>query len=125
MQDIFVDSDVEDQELLNNQKSGRKRLITDREFKREMTNLKRRGTSAVPPKKSNSAYNIFGKEKRAEIMLRNPNTKVCEVVKEMAATWAGMSNNQKSSFVDRANHGKCYKKLKTRLAKEQYQKELI
>lgn len=90
-----------------------------------MTNLKRRGTSAVPPKKSHSAYNIFGKEKRAEIMLRNPNAKVCEVVREMAATWAGMSNNQKSRFVDRAKQGKCFEKLKTRLAKEQYQKELI
>lgn len=74
-----------------------------------MNNLKRRGTSAVPPKKSHSAYNIFGKEKRAEIMLRNPNAKVCEVVREMAATWAGMSNNQKSRFVDRAKQGKCFK----------------
>lgn len=43
----------------------------------------------------------------------------------MAATWAGMSNNQKSRFVDRAKQGKCFEKLKTRLAKEQYQKELI
>jgi hypothetical protein len=39
-----------------------KRLITDKEFYKAMQKLKERGSSAVPPKKSASAYIIFGKE---------------------------------------------------------------
>lgn len=36
--------------------------ITDKEFYKAMQKLKDRGTNAVPPKKSASAYIIFGKE---------------------------------------------------------------
>lgn len=36
--------------------------ITDKEFQRAMQKLKNRGSNAVPPKKSASAYIIFGKE---------------------------------------------------------------
>lgn len=36
--------------------------ITDKEFYKAMQKLKERGTNAVPPKKSASAYIIFGKE---------------------------------------------------------------
>lgn len=39
-----------------------KRIITDKDFYKQMQKLKDRGTSAVPPKKSASAYIIFGKE---------------------------------------------------------------
>ena len=39
-----------------------KRVITDKEFYKAMQKLKDRGTNAVPPKKSASAYIIFGKE---------------------------------------------------------------
>jgi hypothetical protein len=39
-----------------------KRIITDKEFYKQMQKLKDRGSSAVPPKKSASAYIIFGKE---------------------------------------------------------------
>ena len=39
-----------------------KRIITDKEFYKAMQKLKDRGTNAVPPKKSASAYIIFGKE---------------------------------------------------------------
>jgi hypothetical protein len=39
-----------------------RRIITDKEFYKQMQKLKDRGTSAVPPKKSASAYIIFGKE---------------------------------------------------------------
>lgn len=38
------------------------RGITDKEFYKAMQKLKDRGTNAVPPKKSASAYIIFGKE---------------------------------------------------------------
>ena len=40
------------------------RLITDKEFYKAMQKLKDRGVNAVPPKKSASAYIIFGKEVR-------------------------------------------------------------
>jgi hypothetical protein len=49
-----------------------------------MQKIKDRGSSALPPKKSASAYIIYGKEKRAEILKRNPLAKVTEVVREMA-----------------------------------------
>lgn len=39
-----------------------KPAITDKEFYKQMQKLKDRGTNAVPPKKSSSAYIIFGKE---------------------------------------------------------------
>lgn len=49
-----------------------------------MVKLKDRGTSAVPPKKPTSAYNIYGKDKRLEILSLNPNAKTTTVVKEIA-----------------------------------------
>ena len=43
--------------------AGRDRpVITDKEFYKAMQKLKDRGSNAVPPKKSASAYIIFGKE---------------------------------------------------------------
>ena len=39
-----------------------KRIITDKQFYKQMQKLKDRGQNAVPPKKSASAYIIFGKE---------------------------------------------------------------
>lgn len=42
--------------------SDDKRIITDKEFYKQMQKLKDRGANAVPPKKSASAYIIFGKE---------------------------------------------------------------
>lgn len=41
-----------------------KHTITDKEFYKAMQKLKERGNNAVPPKKSASAYIIFGKEVR-------------------------------------------------------------
>ena len=38
------------------------RTITDKEFYKRMQKLKDRGTASKPPKKSASAYIIFGKE---------------------------------------------------------------
>ena len=39
-----------------------KPAITDKEFYKAMQKLKDRGNNAVPPKKSASAYILFGKE---------------------------------------------------------------
>ena len=39
-----------------------KATITDKEFYKAMQKVKDRGTNAVPPKKSASAYILFGKE---------------------------------------------------------------
>lgn len=73
-----------------------------------MVKLKARGTAAVPPKKSQSAYNIFGKEKRAEILAKNPKAKVTAVVKEMAKCWANLSPFKKTHFNERARKGKIF-----------------
>lgn len=53
--------DGDDNEVLLVQRDG-KPVITDKEFYKAMQKLKERGTNAVPPKKSASAYIIFGKE---------------------------------------------------------------
>jgi len=60
-----------------------------------MQRLKERGANAVPPKKSASAYIIFGKEKRREILKRNPLAKVTEVVKEIAHAWGKMTKEDR------------------------------
>lgn len=77
-----------------------------------MQKLKDRGTNAVPPKKSASAYIIFGKEvkiikinfnkkqKRGEILKRNPLAKVTEVVKEIAQCWGKMSKEDRQKYKD-------------------------
>jgi len=53
-------------EIDNTQKDGdggpEKATITDKEFYKAMQKVKDRGTNAVPPKKSASAYILFGKE---------------------------------------------------------------
>lgn len=41
-----------------------KKGITDKDFHKAMAKLRERGSNAVPPKKSASAYIIFGKEVR-------------------------------------------------------------
>jgi len=71
-----------------------------------MQKLKDRGTGAVPPKKSASAYIIFGKEKRSEILRRNPLSKVTEVVKEIAKCWGEMSKEDKHKYKEAAKRGK-------------------
>ena len=99
-----------------------KRSITDKEFYKAMQKLKDRGANAVPPKKSASAYIIFGKEviflnlpsftyiifsqKRAEILKRNPLAKVTEVVKEIAQCWGVLTKDDKIKYKDAAKRGK-------------------
>ena len=95
-----------------------------------MQKLKDRGNHAVPPKKSASAYIIFGKEvrlfmmishyyifmlymyvnsilqKRAEILKRNPMAKVTEVVKEIAQTWQKLGKDDRQKYKEAAKRGK-------------------
>jgi len=85
-----------------------------------MQKLKDRGTSAVPPKKSASAYIIFCQkvsclpptqalhilQKRAEILKRNPMAKVTEVVKEMAKCWGEMNKEARLVYKEAAKRGK-------------------
>jgi hypothetical protein len=56
------DANGEDSEAPQLEKQGGKGLITDKQFYKAMQKLKDRGNHAVPPKKSASAYIIFGKE---------------------------------------------------------------
>ena len=103
-----------------------------------MQKLKDRGSSAVPPKKSASAYIIFGKEvlfqqlflifhfynqKRAEILKRNPLAKVTEVVKEIAQCWGFLSKEDKQKYKDSARKGEIFC-TNFDIDKERYEKEL-
>lgn len=90
-----------------------KSTITDKEFYKAMQKLKERGSNAVPPKKSASAYIIFGKEKRAEILKRNPTAKVTEVVKEIAQSWGLLTKEDRQKYKEAAKKDK-----------ERYEKEL-
>ena len=69
--------------------------MTEKQFYKEMTKIKDRGSSAVPPKKSASAYIIFGKEKRLQILQRSPDTKVTAVVQEIARCWGLMDKEDR------------------------------
>jgi hypothetical protein len=55
-----ADDDVKAIESASAAPSGK--TITDKEFYKAMQKLKDRGNNAVPPKKSASAYILFGKE---------------------------------------------------------------
>ena len=70
-----------------------------------MQKIKDRGNKAVPPKKSASAYIIFGKEKREEILRRDPLSKVTAVVKEIAACWGVMGKEEKQKYKEAAKKG--------------------
>ena len=71
-----------------------------------MQKIKERGNGAVPPKKPASAYIIFGKEKREEILKRNPNAKVTAVVKEIAGCWGRMNKEDRLKYNNAAKKGK-------------------
>jgi hypothetical protein len=90
-----------------------KKGISDKEFYKAMQKLKDRGNNAVPPKKSASAYILFGKEKRAEILKRNPMAKVTEVVKEIAQSWKLLNKEERQRFKEAAKKDK-----------ERYEREL-
>jgi hypothetical protein len=55
---LFPEDDDDDDQI----KDAGGPTITDKEFYKAMQKLKDRGTNAVPPKKSASAYILFGKE---------------------------------------------------------------
>ena len=100
------------------------KTISEKQFYKEMQKLKDRGTGAVPPKKSASAYIIFGKEKRSEILRRNPLSKVTEVVKEIAKCWGLMSKEDKHKYKEAAKRGKHHRLLIMNVDKERYWGEL-
>jgi len=110
--EVANNQDLEDA-LLMQEDEEEKQSITDKEFYKAMQKLKERGTNAVPPKKSASAYIIFGKEKRAEILKRNPNAKVTEVVKEIAHSWQLLTKEDRQKYKEAAKKDK-----------ERYEKEL-
>ncbi|CDW77225.1 UNKNOWN [Stylonychia lemnae] len=87
--------------------------LTNKEFQRAMQKLKNRGNNAVPPKKSASAYILFGKDKRGEILKRNPKTKVTEVVKEIAQSWSVLPKQEKQKYKEASKRDR-----------ERYEKEL-
>mmetsp|Transcript_8034 Transcript_8034/g.9624 ORF Transcript_8034/g.9624 Transcript_8034/m.9624 type:complete len:139 (-) Transcript_8034:223-639(-) len=91
--------------------------ISDKFFYKEMAKIKERsrttGSGILPPKKSASAYIIFQKEKRPEILARNPKAKVTEVVKEIARCWSLMSKEDRLIYKSEAKRDK-----------ERYEKEL-
>ncbi|TNV85032.1 hypothetical protein FGO68_gene4044 [Halteria grandinella] len=109
--EIFEEEESKDHGIAASQVGARS--ITDKEFYKQMQKLKDRGSNAVPPKKSASAYIIFGKEKRAEILKRNPLAKVTEVVKEMAASWRALPKEDRQKYKEAAKKDK-----------DRYEKEL-
>ena len=90
-----------------------------------MQKLKDRGLNAVPPKKSASAYILFGKEKRMEILRRNPTAKVTEVVKEIAQSWKLLTKEDRSKYKEAAKRGNTSFRINIYcIDKERYEKEL-
>ncbi len=89
--------------------------ITDKEFYKAMQRLKERHNTAEvkPPKKSASAYILYGKEKRVDILKVHPHAKVTEVVKEIAKCWSSMGKEEKQKYKDKAKRDK-----------DRYEKEL-
>ena len=61
--------DIADQKEVPHLEKPGKGLISDKQFYKAMQKLKDRGNHAVPPKKSASAYIIFGKEVRLFMMI--------------------------------------------------------
>lgn len=49
-------------DAFNDENDDDKRVITDKEFYKQMQKLKERGSNNLPPKKSASAYILYGKE---------------------------------------------------------------
>lgn len=66
-----------------------------------------------PPKKAKSAYLIFQRVKREEILSRDPTKKVTEVVSEIAKCWRSLSKQDRVPYKEQA-----------RKDKERYEKQL-
>ena len=60
-----------------------------------MNKLKSMQEGVVMPKKSATAFNLFGKRKRAEIKNKYPKAKYYAVVREMANSWARMNKTER------------------------------
>lgn len=53
-----------------------------------------------------SAYTIYGKEMRKLILQRSPNTKVTDVIREIAYNWRRISFNEREKYLQLAKKGK-------------------
>mmetsp|Transcript_37127 Transcript_37127/g.56967 ORF Transcript_37127/g.56967 Transcript_37127/m.56967 type:complete len:157 (-) Transcript_37127:2626-3096(-) len=67
-----------------------------------MQRIKDRKVGTEPPKRPQSAYLIFQKEKREEILKRQPDKKVTAVVSEIAAMWRALSKEDTVPYKDLA-----------------------
>ena len=67
-----------------------------------MAKIKERDNFRKPPKKPSSAYILFQKEKRQEILRTKPKAKVTEVVKEIAKAWQALSKKERWPYNEQA-----------------------
>jgi hypothetical protein len=63
-----------------------------------MNKLKSMQDGFPMPKKSATAFNLFGKRKRAEIKDKYPKAKYYAVVREMANSWARMNKTERQLY---------------------------
>lgn len=77
----------------------------------EKTKKKKKDPNA--PKKNLTAYFMFQKEVRPQIVADNPNLKVSEVAKEIGEQWKNLDQDQKSKYEKLAEQDK-----------ERYQREM-
>jgi len=54
---------------------------------------------AVAPKRPSSAYIIYQREKRAEILARAPSMKITDQIKEIASCWSRTSRSERLKFI--------------------------
>jgi hypothetical protein len=77
-----------------------------------------------PPKKSASAYIIFGKEFRSRITSQNPDLKISDTVRQIASAWNGLSAKDKQKYHSAARKGNISILFISTLDRERYDKEL-
>lgn len=58
------------------------------------------------PKKPTSAYIFFCNDKREDVKRKNPNMKVTEIIKEIAAEWRSTPDKKKSAYTKKAQQDK-------------------
>ena len=61
-----------------------------------MNRLKGLQELVMMPKKCATAFNLYGKSKRAEIKNKHPKAKYYAIVKEMANSWSKMSKSERN-----------------------------
>ena len=112
------------------------KMITEKDFYKAMQKIKDRAAGSKPPKRPASAYILFQKQvsekliltisvqKRAEILKRQPNSKVTEVVKEIARCWRALTKEQRVPYKDQARKGKNFVILTFSTDKDRYESQI-